>query len=176
MMTKFSVENAIDILDRTPNMILTQLKGLDDQLIHATEGENTWSPFDVLGHLIVCEETNFMARVMFIIDDTSQKALTPIDMDVHLHRNSGKTIPQLGAEFKMLRENNLNKLRSLRLSAEELQRTALHPRLGVVTVENILATWVAHDLTHLSQMNRVIAKQFKAALGPFIYYLPKLNS
>jgi hypothetical protein len=171
----FTVEEAANILARTPSIINAQLSGISDEWVRCNEGENTWSPFDVLGHLIECEETNFLARVLYILSDSRQKSLTPLDMKSHLEKNKDKKIGALIAQFQVLREQNLLTLKSLKLSMNDLQRTALHPTIGIVTVENILATWVGHDLTHLSQINRVVAKQYKTAIGPFIFYLPKLN-
>jgi hypothetical protein len=151
------------------------LAGLSDDWLHSNEGTGTWSPFEVVGHLIVNEETNFLTRTLFILSEGENKLLAPLDMTAHITRSQGRTIDDLLNEFESLRAGNIKKLESLQLSAADLNKTARHPKIGIVSISQILSTWVAHDLSHLAQISRVMAKQYKLEVGPFIEFLTRLK-
>lgn len=171
----FELRKSLEILSRTPQVLQAQLSGLSNEWIVGNEGTGTWSPFDVVGHLIVCEETNFLPRTLFILASGENKLLDSIDMTAHLHRNDRKTIDDLLDEFAQLRKGNLEKLQSIALTDRDFNKSAIHPKIGVVSIANVLSTWMAHDLTHLAQINRVMAKQYKEEIGPFIHYLTRLQ-
>lgn len=172
---KFDVNKAVELLSRTPQVLQAQLTGLSDEWINCNEGPGTWSPIEIVGHLIVNDETNFLTRTLLILSDHENKMLAPINMTVHLERSRGRTMVQLLSEFSELRQRNIETLRSLNLSTEDLQRTAMHPKVGIVCLANVLSTWVAHDLTHIGQIARVMAKQYRQDIGPFLEFLPRLK-
>jgi DinB superfamily len=172
---KFDLQKAIEILSRTPKALQTQLTGLSDEWIYSNEGPGTWSPFEIVGHLIVNEETNFLPRTVLILSNEENKILSPVNMTVHLERNSGRKMTQLLSEFIELRRRNIETLKALNISDADLRKTAIHPKVGSVCLSNILSIWVAHDLTHIGQIARVMAKQYKQEIGPFIEFLPRLK-
>ena len=172
---KFDLERGIAVLTRTPQTLESLLAGLPDEWTTGNEGADSWSPFEVVGHLINGELGDWMARVELILSQDADRRFEPIDRFRHLERNRGRTLADLLAEFRALREHNLVRLRALHLTAEQLQRTGIHPAFGEVRLEQLLATWVAHDLGHLSQITRVMAKQYRDAVGPWEAYLPVLH-
>jgi DinB superfamily len=163
------------VLERTPDVLAALLSGLPDDWIRGNEGVDTWSPFDVVGHLIDGELTDWMARLHIILSQAANRRFEPFDRFRHISRNKGRTLPELVAEFRRLREQNLSELRGLNLTAAQLQLTGEHPAFGSVTLEQLLATWVAHDLGHVAQIARVMAKQYRDAVGPWEAYLPVLH-
>lgn len=171
---KYDLLKAIEILERTPEVLYAQLNGLSDVWLHANEGPDTWSPFQVVGHLIINEQTNFLTRIRLIVSSEEPIMLAPVNMIAHLERFKVQTIANLLSEFASLRGQNLEDLKMLVKPGVDLQKVALHPKLGNVRLVNILATWVAHDLTHLGQITRVMARQFKE-VGPFIEFLTRLK-
>lgn len=171
----FEIDHALEVLSRTPTVLSKQLAGLSEDWINANEGPNTWSPKEVVAHLIVNEETNFLPRTLLILSGSEEKILQPINMTSHLPRSKSSTIDSLLAEFAEVRQKNLQMLRALKLSHVDLHRTATHPKVGEVELKNILSTWVAHDLTHIGQIARVMAKQYKDEVGPFIQFLQRLH-
>jgi hypothetical protein len=172
---KYQLKEAIEILTRTPDVLSTQLNGLSDPWLHGNEGPETWSPFQVVGHLILNEKTNFLPRVALILSSQEVKTLQPIDMTAHIQMYAGNNVTTLISDFAALRRFSIQRLNNLIDTDTNLQITAIHPKLGEVRLVNILATWVAHDLTHLAQITRVMAKQYKTEIGPFIEFLPKLK-
>jgi len=172
---KYDLAKALEILVRTPDVLRAQLNGLSDEWLHADEGPGTWSPFQVVGHLIINEQTNFLPRTLLILSSNENKMLQPIDMKSHLVKFNGMTIADLLAEFSQLRNRSIEQIKALPLSHEALQKTAIHPKLGSVHLSQVLATWVAHDLTHIGQITRVMAKQYKDEIGPFIEFLTRLR-
>lgn len=140
-----------------------------------TEGPDTFSPFDVIGHLIDGEETDWIARARIILEQGANRRFTPYDRFRHRARNVGRTLDALLTEFADLRARNLELLRSWTLTDQQLDLTAEHPSLGPVTLRQLLATWVAHDLGHIAQVARVMAKQLKQDVGPWVAYLPVLT-
>jgi hypothetical protein len=168
---RFELNRSIDVLARTPGVVYELLSGIDDAWSRATEGPETFSPFDVVGHLIDSEETNWMARAR-IIRAGANETFAPYDRFRHRTRNAQRTLPSLLEEFATLREVNLDELRSWRLTERDLDMTATHPSFGPVTLRQLLSTWVVHDLGHIAQIARVMAKQYKEEIGPWSAFLP----
>lgn len=171
----FDLDEAIDVLRRTPATLTQLLTGIDDRLTRGNEGPETFSPFDVVGHLIDGEETDWMPRARLILSDDSEKRFIPFDRFRHRERNADRTLPSLLDEFARLRANNLSELSSWKLSESQLDLTGVHPKFGEVTLRALLATWVVHDLGHVAQVVRVMAKQYRADVGPWTPFLPVLT-
>ena len=166
-----NMEHTISLLARTPTALNALLRGLPDELTSRNEGENTWSVFEVVGHLIHGERTDWMPRVRMIMQSGETETFVSFDRQGHVREIKGKLLPQLLDEFDRLRAGNLDELRALHLRSEDLARRGWHPALGVVTLAQLLAAWAAHDLTHLHQISRVLAHQFREAVGPWTAYL-----
>ena len=171
----FDLRNGIAVLERTPQVLEALLSGLPQDWTTGNEGPDTWSPFDVVGHLIDGELTDWMVRLPIILEQGPNRRFQPFDRFHHISRNRGRTLTALLAEFRQLREKNLGELRAMNLTPARLQLTGEHPEFGRVTLEQLLATWVAHDLGHLAQITRVMAKQYRDAVGPWEAYLPVLH-
>jgi hypothetical protein len=171
----FDLGTGIAVLERTPRVLEALLSGLPGVWTTGNEGPDTWSPFDVVGHLIDGELTDWMARLHIILSQSANRRFEPFDRFRHISRNKGRTLSELLTEFRQLRERNLSELRGLNLQSAQLQLTGEHPAFGTVTLEQLLATWVAHDLGHLAQIARVMAKQYRDAVGPWEAYLPVLH-
>jgi len=174
-MMNFELNKALLILERTPSVFRSLLQDLPPGWIHENEGEHTWSPFDVIGHLIHGEKTDWMVRTAIILGNDPGKTFEPFDRFAQFENSRGKGLEALLAEFDTLRQENLRRLRSLQLSGEDLQREGMHPELGPVTLSQLLAAWVVHDLGHIAQVSRVMAKQYKSEVGPWTQYLTILN-
>jgi hypothetical protein len=172
---KFNLQKAVEVLTRTPEVLGTLLGGLSDEWIYQNEGEETWSPFDVMGHLIHGEKTDWIQRMEIILSDGTNKEFTPFDRFAQFEESKGKSTAQLIAEFKDIRQQNLAILQSKTIDTVALSKKGMHPAFGEVTLEQLLATWVAHDLGHLAQIARVMAKQYKDEVGPWQEYLPILH-
>jgi len=166
-----SLEDTMALLDHTPAAINALLRDLPDSWTSRNEGENTWSPFDVVGHLIDCEHTNWIPRVEWILQYGETQPFRRFDRGGHARETAGKTLGQLLDEFARLRLQNLGILSTMNLQPEDFERRGLHPSLGVVTVGNLLSTWAAHDLTHLHQISRIMAYQCREAVGPWQRFL-----
>ena len=171
----FELARAMDVLGRTPAVLRALLDGLDEPLIRGTEGPETFSAFDNVGHLIDGEETDWMARARIILAQGPSVRFEPYDRFRHRARNVGRTLSSLLEEFARLRAANLETLRSWKLTAAQLDLPGEHPRLGPVTLRQLLAAWVAHDLGHVAQVARVLAKQHTEAVGPWVAFLPVLT-
>jgi hypothetical protein len=168
------LSEAKDRLKRTPSVLDALLRGVDESWARANEGPDTFSPFDVVGHLIDGEETDWIPRAMLIrARDTAPFA--PYDRFRHRERNVGRTLDSLLDEFARLRATNLELLHSWNLSDAELDLRGLHPTLGAVTLRQLLATWVVHDLGHIAQVARVMAKHYADDVGPWKEFLPVLS-
>jgi len=167
----FVVEEAAAILARTPAALDAQLRGLPASWITAHEGGETWSPFDVVGHLIHGEETDWIPRAKIILAHGDARAFDKFNRTAQFTASEGRTLPDLLDEFAKLRKANLRELASLNLTDADLERPGLHPELGPVTLRQLLATWVAHDLDHVVQISRVLARQYSDAVGPWRAYL-----
>jgi len=171
----YSIDKSLEILDRTPRILETYLGDLSDEWIFCNEGDETWNAFDIVGHLIHGEKTDWIPRLKIILDDSENKTFKPYDRFAQFNESKGKSIRQLLEEFSKLREQNIEFLKSLNISETDFNKKAIHPSLGEVTLKNLLATWVAHDLGHISQVSRVMAKQYKDEVGPWIEYISILN-
>ena len=172
---EYDFEDAVALLARTPATLHAFLRHLPESWTRSNEAAKTWSVFDILGHLIHGERTDWMPRAKMILQFGESKAFEPFDRWAQERESQGKTLAQLLDEFTSLRSENLNDLRSLNLKPEDLARRGLHPALGVVTLSQLLATWAAHDLTHLHQISRVLAHQYRGAVGPWSAYLVVLH-
>lgn len=170
----FDVEAAVQVLARTPGALRSLLAGLSDPWIRGTEGPDTFSPFDNVGHLIDGEETDWVPRARVILARGPDPRFEPYDRFRHRERNRGRSLASLLDEFERLRAANLSELQSWRLGPEELALTGVHPTFGRVTLAQLLAAWVAHDLGHIAQVSRVMAKQYRDAAGPWTAFLPVL--
>ena len=167
----FVMEEAIAILSRTPATLDALLRGLPDGWIAAHEGGDTWSPFDVLGHLIHGERTDWLPRAKIILEHGETRPFDKFDRFAQFAVSEGRTLASLLDEFAALRRDNLRELATLRVADKDLDRRGRHPELGVVTLRQLLATWVAHDLDHVVQISRVPARQYSDEVGPWRAYL-----
>jgi hypothetical protein len=171
----FDLERSIEVLRRTPATLRALLDGLDEPLTRGTEGLETFSAFDNVGHLIDGEETDWMARARIILAQGTSIRFEPYDRVRHRARNTGRTLASLLDEFARLRAANLETLRSWKLTDAKLNLPGEHPSLGPVTLRQLLAAWVVHDLGHLAQVARVLAKQYTEEVGPWMAFLPVLT-
>jgi hypothetical protein len=169
------IEEAVAILERTPAILDALLRGLPEDLIVAHEGGETWSPFDVIGHLIHGEQTDWIPRARIILEHGETRAFDTFDRFAQFAESEGRTLASLLDEFATLRQANLRELAMLRLTDADLDRRGRHPELGVVTLRQLLATWVAHDLDHIVQISRVLARQYSDEVGPWRAYLRIIN-
>ena len=167
----FVVEEAAAILARTPATLDALLRGLPDTWIGAHEGGATWSPFDVIGHLIHGERTDWIPRARIILAHGEAKPFEKFDRLAQFAESQARTLASLLDEFAALRQENLQALDALHLTEPDLDRRGQHPELGVVTLRQLLATWVAHDLDHIAQISRVLARQYSDEVGPWRAYL-----
>ena len=167
----FVIDDALAILGRTPATLDALLRGLPDGWITAHEGGETWSPFDVIGHLIHGERTDWLPRAKLIMAHGDRRPFETFDRFAQFADSEGRTLAGLLDEFAALRRENLRELAAMRLSDADLDRPGRHPELGPVTLRQLLATWVAHDLDHVMQISRVLAKQYSDEVGPWRAYL-----
>jgi len=172
---RHDVKNTISLLARTPAALNALLRDMPEIWTLRNEGENTWSPHEVLGHLIYGERADWMPRTRIVLQHGEDRTFEPFDRQGHLSGMQGKSLAQLLDEFAQLRAENLNELRALNLTSADLGRRGRHPALGPVTLSQLLASWAAHDLTHLHQISRVMAHQYREAVGPFSDYLGVLH-
>lgn len=171
----FHLASAQAILERTPATFRAMLSGLPDAWLHATEGPDTFSPFENLGHLIHGERTDWMPRIQVILAQGENRRFEPYDRFAQKRESQGKSLDILLDEFGHLRSRNLARLRSLTITDRELALEGEHPSLGTVTLRHLLSTWVAHDLGHIAQTARVMAKQYRDDVGPWRQYLPIMD-
>jgi DinB family protein len=170
-----NLENTISLLTRTPAALSALLGDLPETWTKRNEGDNTWSAFDVVGHLIHGERADWMPRAKIVLQFGETQAFEPFDRWGHVRESEGKSLGQLLDEFARLRSENLDELRGLHLRPEDFERRGRHPALGVVTLSELLATWAAHDLTHLHQISRIMAHQYRQAVGPWSRFLGVLQ-
>jgi hypothetical protein len=172
---KFSLRESIALLTRTPATLNALLGGLPDVWTHSNEGKDTWSAFDIVGHLNVAERTDWMPRVRTILEHGETRPFDPFDRLAQKKESEGKSLEQLLDDFARLRSENLAALQALNLQSADLARRGTHPALGSVALSELLATWAVHDLTHLHQLSRVMAYQYREAVGPWNAYLGVLK-
>lgn len=168
---EFSINKSVQLLEKTPQLLSVWLDQLDDEWILNNEGGDSWNIKEILAHLIVCEKTNWIPRAKIILANDPDIQFTPIDMTAHLEAAKINSITTLLAEFSGLREVSLKELQALNLQDEDLRRTAVHPVLEEINLAQLIATWVNHDLSHIAQISRMMAMQYKEAVGPFIRFL-----
>ena len=174
-LTEFHVDDSVAVLTRTPATLDALLRGMPDIWVRRNEGNDTWSAFDIVGHLIFGERTDWIPRARIILEQGEARAFDPFDRFAQFKESQGKSLEQLLDEFARLRKENLAALRTLNLQPEDLKRQGKHPELGVVTLAELLATWAMHDLTHLHQLSRVMASQYRQTVGPWSAYLGVLQ-
>ena len=172
---EFDLEQGIAVLERTPRALRAMLVGLGPAWTGATEGPETWSPYLIIGHLNHGERTNWIPRAQIIVSRGANRRFTPFDRFAQLHESQGKSLAELLDEFARLRADNLATLGGWRLTEAQLDLEGEHPEFGAVTLRQLLAAWVAHDLGHVAQTGRVMAKQYREAVGPWRAYLPILD-
>jgi DinB superfamily len=174
-MMEHNLQHTISLLTHTPAALNALLRDLPEAWTLRNEGENTWSAFDVVGHLIHCERTDWIPRARRVLQLGETQPFEPFDRLGHVKESQGKSLGQLLDEFARLRSESLAELRALNLRPEDLERRGRHPALGAVTLSELLATWAAHDLTHLHQISRIMAHQYREAVGPWGAYLGVLK-
>jgi hypothetical protein len=172
---EFSLVETIAVLTRTPATLNTLLRGLPNIWVLHNEGKDTWSAFDIVGHLIFGERTDWMPRVRILLESGEARPFDAFDRFAQAKESQGKSLEQLLDEFARLRRENLAALQALNLQPEDLKRRGKHLALGVVTLAELLATWAVHDLTHVHQLSRVMAHQYRDAVGPWSAFLGVLQ-
>lgn len=172
---RFDLEQAIAVLTATPAILQAWLGQLPPEWVLARDGDESWSPFDVVGHLSHSDETNWLPRARLILSDSPSRQFEPFDRFAMLTRNEGREIHALLDDFAALRADAIAQLRALGLREADYERTATHPQLGTVTLRQLLASWVAHDLNHLGQIAEVMARHYKEEVGPWQSFLAILD-
>lgn len=172
---EFQLGHAKEILRRTPATLNSLLRHLPEEWANSNEGPESWSPFDVMGHLIHAEEADWIPRARIILEDGEKRTFEPFNRFAMFEKSKGKSLSDLLDRFEWLRAENLKELDGMNLSSEMLEKRGMHPELGVVTLSQLLATWVVHDLGHIGQVVRVMAKQYSEAVGAWQAYLPVLS-
>jgi uncharacterized damage-inducible protein DinB len=171
----FDLSTGIPVLERTPRALHALLSGLPPDWTDATEGSDTWSPYVVVGHLVHGERTDWISRARLILEEGPRPRFTPYDRFAQFHESQGRSLHDLLDEFARLRADNLVTLAGWQLTDAHLALEGEHPEFGSVTLRQLLATWVAHDLNHIAQIVRVMAKQYGEAVGPWRAYLSIMN-
>jgi uncharacterized damage-inducible protein DinB len=172
---EFQLEEAKEILRQTPATLDALLRRLSQAWIERNEGLDTWSPFDVVGHLIHGEETDWIPRALIIINDGESRPFEPFDRVAMFEKSKGKSLVELLDTFSRLRSSNLRQLEEMNVTPEMLEKRGTHPELGTVTLGQLLAAWVVHDLGHIAQIVRVMARQYGKEVGPWTAYLSILG-
>ena len=167
----FNLKHIIEVLQRTPDVMQSLLIGLSDSWIYSNEGEDSWSPFDVMGHYVHAEKTNWIQRIEVILHGDGTGTFQSFDRFAQFENSKGKTIHELCSEFRELRNTNLQLLEAMNLGDSDFIKTGIHPQFGQVTLSQLLSTWMAHDLDHIYQIVRVMAKQYKEDAGPWVEFL-----
>jgi hypothetical protein len=174
-LTEFTLAEATAVLTRSPATLNAMLRGLPDIWVRSNEGIDTWSAFDIVGHLIFGERTDWMPRVRTVLESGEARPFEPFDRFAQLKQGQDKSLEQLLDDFARLRTENLEALQALNLQPADLIRRGRHPALGVVTLSQLLATWAVHDLTHVHQLSRVMAHRYRDTVGPWNVYLGVLQ-
>jgi DinB superfamily len=171
----FALSQARLILERTPAVLHQMLFGLPEACIKATEGADTWSCYSVVGHLIHAELTDWVPRIRMILEHGNSRTFEPFDRFAQFQEDQNQPLGRLLGRFADLRNQNLEAVARMNLTSQDLDRLGVHPALGGVTLEQLISSWVVHDLTHISQVSRVLAKQYDHEVGPWKAYLSILN-
>ena len=172
---KFTLEHAVEILEHAPLTLEAMLRNLSPEWTHSAGDQDNWSPYDVVGHLIHGEETDWMPRAEIILAQGADRTFVPFDRLAQFEKSRGKSLADLLSEFAYLRRNNVEKLTGWKLTPEQLALKGMHPELGEVTLEQLLATWVVHDLNHIKQIVTRMASKFTDEVGPWKQYLSILK-
>lgn len=170
----FSIPRSLEILERTPSVLRALLHGLSADWTTHNEGGDTWTPYDVVGHLVHGEHTDWIARIKKCLS-TDDKAFVKFDRTAMFEESKGKNLPQLLSEFESLRRKNIAELKALEITEAQLDSIGIHPTFGEVKLRQLLATWAAHDLAHLTQISRVMCKQYREAVGPWREFISVLK-
>lgn len=170
------LDEALAVLERTPATLRTLLNEIPNAWVHGTEGEKSWSAYQIVGHLIHGEKTDWIPRTRMILEHGESKSFEPFDRFFMLKLPQDRPLKEMLAEFEELRKQNIKVLKSLKLKSSDLEKKGMHPELGSVTLSQLMATWVVHDLGHLAQLTRVMSKQYTEAVGPWREYLPVLDT
>jgi len=168
---EYNLEKSIALIARTPAVLDTMLRDLPDEWTMRNEGEKSWSVYDIVGHLIHGEITDWLPRARRILEHGEGKPFDKFDRTAQERESKGKSLGQLLDEFARLRAESVRELRAMNLSAADLAKRGRHPALGAVTLSQLLASWPVHDLTHLHQLSRVMAHQYREAIGPWTVYM-----
>ena len=168
---EYQLAEGLAVLDRTPGVLRAMLAGLPSPFTDATEGPDTWSPYVIVGHMLHGERADWVVRARIIVEQGVHRSFKPFDRQAQFEESKGKTLTQLLDEFAELRRRNLETVRGWQLTDAQLALTGEHPAFGAVTLRQLLATWSAHDLSHIVQIARVMAKQYRDAVGPWREYL-----
>jgi hypothetical protein len=169
------LQHTIALLARTPATLDALLRDLPEAWTLGREGDDTWNAYEIVGHLIHAERTDWLPRTRMVLQSGESRTFEPFQRGGHLRESQGKSLGQLLDEFALLRSKNLGELKALNLGREDLERRGNHPVFGSVTLSQLLATWAAHDLTHLHQISRILAHQYREAVGPWSHYLGVLH-
>ena len=168
-------EHAIEVLSQTPATLRALLQNLSDPWTHINVGKETWSAYDVVGHLIHGEETDWIPRAKIILQHGPSRPFEPFDRFAQFEQSQGQSLETLLEKFARLRQRNLEILKQMSITPAQWELRGAHPELGTVTLRQLLAAWVVHDLDHIGQIVAVMAKQYTEAVGPWKAYLPILD-
>jgi len=168
---QYRLDDALAILERTPRTLNALLRDIPDSWARATDGPDTWSPYDVVGHLIHGERTDWIGRAHIILEHGEDRVFEPFDRFAQFRESEGKSLEQLLDEFSELRAQNVATVEGMGLGEEDLDKPGTHPELGRVNLRQLLSTWVAHDLGHIGQIVRTMARQYADQVGPWGAYL-----
>ena len=171
----FDLNDSIEILERTPMVVTALLSGLSNRWLFNNEGNDSWSPYDIIGHYIEGEKTDWIPRMRIILSNDDDKRFVRFDRFAQLNNDKNKPIDVLLNEFSEWRRKNILELKGANVDEEKLNKKGIHPAFGEVTLRQLLAAWVAHDLNHIGQISRVMAKQFKDEIGPWTKYISIVN-
>lgn len=171
----FTMQEAIEVLERTPQALEHFISGLSAGWLQSNEGAGTWNASEVIGHLIEAEKHNWIPRLEFMLQEGEGKPFPPFDRFSHLNQTSERSIEEKLLEFKTIRQQNITRLKNLIEPEGQLEKTGSHPEFGVVKVRELVSTWVVHDLTHIAQIVRVMAERYRADVGPWEAYLSILK-
>ena len=172
----FNLQESIALLERAPSVYRTLLSGLSESWVQCNEGEETWSAYDIMGHLIHGEKTDWLQRIEIILEESENKTFAPFDRFAQFEESKGKTMSQLLDEFEMARMKNIQRLKSKNITESYLSKTGIHPAFGQVTLRQLISTWTIHDLAHLNQATRVMMKYYKDAVGPWKKFFSVLKN